>query len=76
MFILDISASVVLSKEPSLTYTYYQNNIKPKKTSAPVKNMRCFVCSVCGYEYYGEELPKDYVCPICKHGPEVFEEVK
>ncbi|MDR2867577.1 MAG: flavin reductase [Acholeplasmatales bacterium] len=76
MFILDISEAVVLNKEPSLTYTYYQTNIKPARKDAPATKQRCFVCQVCGFEYYGESLPPDYICPLCKHGAEVFEEFK
>ena len=33
-------------------------------------------CTVCGYEYEGEELPADYVCPICGVGPDKFEKVE
>ena len=39
-------------------------------------SMKKFVCTVCGYVYEGDELPEDYVCPLCDVGPEHFEEVK
>ena len=34
-----------------------------------------WVCKICGYVYEGDELPADYVCPLCKHGAEDFEKV-
>ena len=72
MFICTVTASVLLSNEPSLTYEQYHKSVKPK-----VKNENSgktvFVCSVCGYEYEGDELPNDFVCPWCKHTAEVFE---
>ena len=33
-----------------------------------------WVCKVCGYVYEGDELPEDYVCPICGAGADSFEE--
>ena len=37
--------------------------------------MKKFVCKVCGYIYEGETLPADYICPLCKKGADVFEEL-
>lgn len=71
MFICLIKESKVISNEPTMTYNYYQNNVKPKPNSDTKK--KGWVCKVCGYVYEGEELPKDFVCPICKHGAEDFE---
>ncbi len=69
MFIADVTAAEILSAEPSVTYTYYQQNIKPK----PVEQKRSgFTCTICGYVYEGDELPADYICPICKHGVDAF----
>lgn len=75
MFIADVTECEVLSDAVSVTYDYYQKNIKPKpkKEESVVVGYRC---TICGYIYEGEELPADYVCPICKHGAEVFEPVK
>ena len=36
--------------------------------------MKKFVCTVCCYVYEGEELPEDYVCPLCGVGADMFEE--
>lgn len=73
-FICEISDSKVLNDEESVTYDYYLKNIKvlPPKTEAKKKG---WVCKVCGYIYEGEELPDDFVCPLCKHGKEDFEKI-
>lgn len=76
MFIADVTAGEVLSSEPSVTYSYYHENIKPKPQAeeAPSENgKKKYRCVICGYVYEGDELPEDYVCPICKHGAADFE---
>lgn len=74
MFIADVVDAKVLNDEKSATYDYYQENIKPKPEAKPVK--KGYRCVICGYIYEGEELPPDYICPICKHGVDDFEEIK
>lgn len=71
MFIADVRDCDVTSDEKPVTYTYYQNNIKPKPTAAEAKK-KGFRCTVCGYIYEGETLPPDFICPICKHDASVF----
>ena len=73
VFIADVTQAFVLSNEPSVTYQYYFNNIKPKPP-APKEQKKGFICRICGYLYEGEALPADYLCPLCKHGVEDFEE--
>lgn len=105
MFICLVTAATVLSDRETMTYTYYQQNVKPKPVSdnnqsvpdnnqsmpdnnqsAPDNNhpaadknqptadkKKGYVCKICGYVYEGDELPDDFVCPICKHGAEDFE---
>lgn len=64
MFLADVTDSEVLDKTQSVTYSYYQSNIKP----APKEQKKSgYVCEICGYIYEGEELPEDFICPICKH---------
>jgi rubrerythrin len=77
MFIADVLDAQVLSDKPSLTYDYYQNNIKPKPQpqEKPKDGKRRWVCKVCGFVYEGDSLPPDFECPLCKHGVEDFEEV-
>ncbi|MEA4815781.1 MAG: flavin reductase [Lachnospiraceae bacterium] len=75
IFVAEVTEAKVLSNEPSVTYQYYADNIKPKPKASPEKK-KGFICTVCGYIYEGDELPKDFICPICKHGAEVFEPLK
>jgi len=72
MFICDVKESKVMSKSETMTYTYYQKNVKPK----PNAKKNSYVCKVCGYVYEGEELPEDFVCPLCKHGAADFEKAE
>ncbi len=69
MFICDVVQCVVLSDVPTMTYTYYQENVKPR----PETDKKGFVCKVCGWVYEGSELPEDLICPLCKHGASDFE---
>ena len=72
MFIADVTDARVLSQEKSATYDYYQSNIKPRPEKSEKKGYRC---KICGYIYEGDELPEDFVCPICKHGAADFEKI-
>lgn len=73
MFICSVTEARVLSDRETMTYTYYQNNVKPKPQTEGKKG---YVCKICGYVYEGDTLPADYVCPLCKHGASDFEEIK
>ena len=73
MFICSITESRVISKVETMTYNYYQNNVKPKPATEGKKG---FVCKVCGYIYEGDELPEDFICPLCKHGVADFEPIE
>ena len=73
LFIAQLVAAEVLSDEPTVTYTYYQNNIKPKPQNTNKKGWRC---KICGYIYEGENLPADFICPWCKHGAVDFEKIE
>jgi len=73
MFICSVTEARVISDRPTMTYTYYQNNVKPKPETDGKKG---FVCKICGYVYEGDTLPEDYVCPLCKHGAADFEEIQ
>lgn len=77
MFIGEITDMDVLNDVPSATYEYYLNNIKPKPEAVGTTNdgQTVWRCTICGYEYVGEELPDDFVCPLCKHPASDFEKV-
>lgn len=72
MFICSITEARVMSDKETMTYTYYQNNVKPKPQTEGKKG---YVCKICGFIYEGENLPEDFVCPLCKHGAADFEEI-
>ena len=73
MFICSIDEARVISDKETMTYTYYHKNVKPKPKTDGKKG---YVCKICGYVYEGDELPDDYICPLCKHGASDFEEIK
>lgn len=73
MFICSVEEARVMSDRDTMTYTYYQTNVKPKPQTEGKKG---FVCKVCGYIYEGDTLPDDFVCPLCKHGPADFEPIE
>ena len=72
MFICSVTEARVMSDQDTMTYTYYQKYVKPKPQTEGKKG---FVCKVCGYIYEGDELPEDYICPLCKHGAADFEPI-
>ena len=73
MFICSVTEARVLSDRETMTYTYYQQNVKPKPQTEGKKG---YVCKICGYVYEGEPLPEDFICPLCKHGAADFEKIK
>ena len=75
LFIAAVEDMDVLSAEPSATYAYYQSNIKPKPEKKASSGKTIWRCTVCGYIYESEELPADFVCPLCKHPASDFEKV-
>lgn len=72
MFICFVTQMDELSDEDTMTYTYYQRNVKPKPQPQKKKG---YVCKICGYVYEGDELPADFICPLCKHPASDFEPV-
>ena len=74
MFIALVEDAKILSEAPSATYAYYHSNIKPKPQEKKTDNT-VWRCKVCGYEYAGDELPADFICPICKHPASDFEKI-
>jgi len=72
-FICKIDEARVLSDAPTMTYAYYQDNVKPKPET---KGKKGYVCNICGYVYEGDPLPADFICPLCKHGAEDFSEIE
>ena len=69
MFICSVTEARVISDKETMTYNFYQQNVKPKPATEGKKG---YVCTVCGYIHEGDELPEDIVCPLCKHGAADF----
>ncbi len=72
MFICSVTESKTINNIETMTYNYYQANVKPKPNTEKKKG---YVCKVCGYVHEGD-LPEDFICPLCKHGAADFEEIK
>lgn len=75
LFIARVEDMEVLSNTPSATYSFYQSNIKPKQNAGTSTGKTVWKCTVCGYIYEGEELPSDFICPLCKHPASDFEKI-
>ena len=77
IFLAQVTDMDVLSDAKSATYEYYQAKIKPKPEAVgkTKDGQTVWRCRICGYEYVGEEVPDDFICPICKHGKADFEKV-
>jgi len=70
LFTATLSECQTLNQKESMTYDYYQRNVKPRPQPAAEK--KGYRCSICGYVYEGDPLPPDFICPICKHGAADF----
>ena len=78
LFVAEVTEAKTLNSDKSVTYEYYQNNIKPKPQAPKTEEKSGkgkWVCKVCGYVHEGDELPADFICPWCKHPAEDFERV-
>ncbi len=72
LFLAEVTEAEVLGDTPSMTYSYYHSHVKPQ----PDKKAKGWRCKICGYVYEGEELPEDFICPLCKHGADDFEKIE
>ena len=77
MFIASVTETAMLNAARSADYSYYLENIKPKpkEVGTTPEGQTIWRCMICGYEYVGEELPEDFICPLCKHPASDFEKV-
>ena len=71
MFLCDITEAAVINNVETMTYSFYQKNVKPK----PQEEVKGWVCEICGYVYEGDELPEDFICPLCKHPASDFKKM-
>ncbi len=72
LFIAEVVDGEVLCQNAPCSYAYYQSSIKPQPQKKAVKQ---WVCNVCGYIYEGDQIPDDYLCPLCFHPKEDFSPV-
>ena len=75
LFICKVTDAEILNDTPSATYEYYHANIKPKPQESKPAGKTVWRCTICGYEHEAEELPADFICPLCKHPASDFEKV-
>ncbi len=75
LFIASVDDMDVLSEAPSATYAYYHASIKPQPEASDTSGKTAWRCKICGYIYEGEELPADFICPLCKHPASDFEKI-
>lgn len=75
LFVAELTEAQILREEPSVTYAYYFEHIKPKPQPKIEEEKHGYVCKICGYVYEGDELPADFICPLCKHGVKDFEKI-
>ncbi|MBE6426157.1 MAG: flavin reductase [Thermoguttaceae bacterium] len=80
LFLADVTDGRILDTQtPSATYTFYHEHIKPRpeEIQPAAEGKVRFRCKICGYihETKSDSLPEDFVCPLCKHGPEDFERI-
>ena len=73
MFLCSVTEEMVLGEKETMTYTYYQNHVKPKPAAPANSSKKSWVCKICGWVYEGDELPDDLICPLCKHPASDFE---
>lgn len=73
MFLCTVTEARVMNDNETMSYTYYQQNVKPQPQTEGKKG---YVCKICGWVYEGETLPEDIVCPLCKHGAADFEKIE
>ncbi len=72
MFIAVVTDAETLSSLASMTYAFYHKNVKPAPEKTEKSGWRC---KICGYIHEGDELPADFICPLCKHGASDFEKI-
>jgi len=61
------------NNDKPMTYNYYQENKNDILSINTIDGRTCYVCTVCGYVYYGDELPEEFICPVCGVSRELFD---
>ena len=72
LFIGKVLEADKFKDDEPMTYNYYQEHKEELLKVQTEKGKTAWICSVCGYVYYGETLPDNFVCPICSKSKEFF----
>lgn len=76
IFIGRLVEADILNEGTPMSYAYYQNHKDELVKRTTESGATAWVCTVCGYVYYGEELPADFKCPMCGVPASMFEKKK
>lgn len=75
LFIGKLIESDMFQDKEAMSYGYYQEH-KEELLKVTTENKKtAWMCTICGYIYYGEELPEDYKCPICGVDRSLFKKI-
>ena len=72
LFITKLIEGDLFKDKEAMTYKYYQENKEDLLKVTTEKGKTAWICTMCGYIYYGDEIPDDFKCPICGVGKEYF----
>lgn len=73
LFIGRLVEADLLEDGEVMSYNYYQEHKDELLKVTTEKGKTAWVCTLCGYVYYGEELPQDFTCPLCGAERTLFE---
>lgn len=73
LFIGRLIEADVFKDEEAMSYGYYQEHKEELLKVTTETGKTAWICTICGYVYYGETIPEDFVCPICGVGKELFQ---
>ena len=73
LFIVRIKNDELIKDEKPLTYAHYrEHKDKYLQEVTTEQSKTAWICTICGYVYYGNEIPDNYKCPKCGVPKEVF----
>lgn len=73
LFIGKLIEADVFSDKEVMTYAYYQEHKNELIKVKTEQGKTAWICTVCGYIYYGEKLPENFTCPKCGVDKTMFE---
>ena len=73
LFIGNIITKDIYDDKEAMSYNYYQEHKDELLKIKTSNGKTAWICKICGYIYYGDNLPQNFLCPMCGAGPEMFE---